>query len=323
MAAIESGVMRPEMDGKVDLTILIPVLNEAENMAPLLSKLAADVAPLGLTYEVLVVDDGSTDGTAAALHALKPTTPALRMISFRRNYGKSAALSVGFREARGSRIVTMDGDLQDDSAEIGPLLKKVGDGLDVVSGWKQNRQDPISKTIPSKLFNGVTSLMTGISLHDMNCGLKAYRADAAKAVRLRGELHRFIPVLAHWNGFKVGEIPVVHHKRLHGKTKFGADRFINGFLDLLAVMFMTTSSTRPLHLFGRMGIFVAFLGFACTVWAAWPWLFLGEGLRLRPSLVLGLVLVILGIQFLSLGFLGELIAGARGEEPDYAIRDRI
>jgi len=322
MAAIEPGMTRPDGAGTLDLTVLIPVLNEAENMAPLLAKLAKDLAPLGLSYEVLVVDDGSTDGTAAALHALKPRTPALRMISFRRNYGKSAALSVGFREARGARIVTMDGDLQDDSAEIGPLLKKIGEGLDVVSGWKQNRQDPISKTVPSKLFNGVTSLVTGISLHDMNCGLKAYRAEAAKAVRLRGELHRFIPVLAHWNGFKVGEIPVVHHKRLHGKTKFGADRFINGFLDLLAVMFMTTSSTRPLHLFGRMGIFFAFLGFAFIVWASWPW-FLGEGLRLRPSLVLGLVLVILGIQFLSLGFLGELIAGARGEEPDYAIRDRI
>jgi glycosyltransferase involved in cell wall biosynthesis len=322
MAEIESGMTRPLGDGKLDLTVLVPVLNEAENMAPLLAKLATDLAPLGLAYEVLVVDDGSTDGTAAALHALKPRTPALRMISFRRNYGKSAALSVGFREARGARIVTMDGDLQDDSAEIGPLLRKVDEGLDVVSGWKQNRQDPISKTVPSKLFNGVTSLMTGVSLHDMNCGLKAYRAEAAKDVRLRGELHRFIPVLAHWNGYKIGEIPVVHHKRLHGKTKFGADRFINGFLDLLAVMFLTTSSTRPLHLFGRMGIFVAFLGFACTVWASWPW-FLGEGLRLRPSLVLGLVLVILGIQFLSLGFLGELIVGARGEEPDYAIRDRI
>ncbi len=322
MAAIEPGMTRPDGEATLDLTVLIPVLNEAENMAPLLAKLAKDLAPLGLSYEVLVVDDGSTDGTAAALHALKPSTPALRMISFRRNYGKSAALSVGFREARGARIVTMDGDLQDDSAEIGPLLSKVEAGLDVVSGWKQNRQDPISKTVPSKLFNGVTSLVTGISLHDMNCGLKAYRAEAAKAVRLRGELHRFIPVLAHWNGYKVGEIPVVHHKRLHGKTKFGADRFINGFLDLLAVMFMTTSSTRPLHLFGRMGIFFAFLGFAFIVWASWPW-FLGEGLRLRPSLVLGLVLVILGIQFLSLGFLGELIAGARGEEPDYAIRDRI
>jgi glycosyltransferase involved in cell wall biosynthesis len=322
MAENESGMTRHAGDGALDLTVLIPVLNEAENMAPLLAKLATDLAPLGLSYEVLVVDDGSTDGTAAALHALKPRTPALRMISFRRNYGKSAALSVGFREARGAAIVTMDGDLQDDSAEIGPLLRKIDAGLDVVSGWKQNRQDPISKTVPSKLFNGVTSLMTGVSLHDMNCGLKAYRAEAAKDVRLRGELHRFIPVLAHWNGYKIGEIPVVHHKRLHGKTKFGADRFINGFLDLLAVMFLTTSSTRPLHLFGRMGIFVAFLGFACTIWASWPW-FLGEGLRLRPSLVLGLVLVILGIQFLSLGFLGELIVGARGEEPDYAIRDRI
>jgi glycosyltransferase involved in cell wall biosynthesis len=306
----------------LDLTVLVPVFNEAENLAPLLEKLAADVRPLGLSYEVLVVDDGSTDDTPATLRALKSRFPELRGISFRRNYGKAAALSVGFREARGEKVVTMDGDLQDDSAEIEPLLRKIGEGYDLVSGWKRNRQDPISKTVPSRIFNGVASAMTGVTLHDMNCGLKAYRAEVVKTVKLRGELHRFIPILAHWSGFKVAEIPVAHHRRLHGKTKFGAARFINGFLDLLAVMFMTTSSTRPLHLFGRMGIFFALVGVACTLWAAWPW-FLGEGLRLRPSLVLGLVLVILGIQFLSLGFLGELIADTRAEEPDYAIRERI
>jgi glycosyltransferase involved in cell wall biosynthesis len=308
--------------GGLDLTVLVPVYNEGENLAPLLEKLEKDLRPLGLRYEILVVDDGSSDDTARRLSELKPRHPALRAISFRRNYGKSAALSVGFREARGRSLVTMDGDLQDDSAEIGPLLRKLDEGYDLVSGWKQNRQDPISKTIPSKIFNGVTSRMTGVALHDMNCGLKAYRSDAARSVRLRGELHRFIPVLAHWNGWRVGEIPVVHHRRLHGRTKFGASRFVNGFLDLLSVMFLTTSSTRPLHVFGRMGIGVAFLGFLFTLWAAWP-VVLGEPLRLRPSLVLGLVLIVLGIQFLSLGFLGELIAGTRTEEPEYAVRERI
>ncbi|MGE5177401.1 MAG: glycosyltransferase family 2 protein [Hyphomicrobiales bacterium] len=308
--------------GAVDLTVLVPVWNEAENLPPLLEKLERDLAPLGLRSEILVVDDGSTDGTPDALRALRARHPSLRAISFRRNHGKSAALSVGFREARGERIVTMDGDLQDDSAEIRPLLLKLDEGYDLVSGWKQKRKDPLSKTFPSKIFNGVTSAMTGVSLHDMNCGLKAYQAEVVRTVRLRGELHRFIPVLAHWSGFRVAEIPVVHHPRLHGKTKFGTARFVNGFLDLLAVMFLTTSSTRPLHLFGRMGIGVAFLGGCCTLWAAWPW-FLGEGLRLRPALVLGLVLVILGIQFLSLGFLGELIAGTRAEEPDYPVRERF
>jgi glycosyltransferase involved in cell wall biosynthesis len=308
--------------GAIDLTVLVPIYNEGENVAPLLEKLETDLRPLGLRYEVLLVDDGSTDETARRLRELAPRHPALRAISFRRNYGKSAALSVGFREARGRSIVTMDGDLQDDSAEIGPLLRKLDEGYDLVSGWKQNRQDPISKTVPSKVFNGVTSLMTGVALHDMNCGLKAYRAEAARSVRLRGELHRFIPVLAHWNGWRVGEIPVVHHRRLHGKTKFGASRFVNGFLDLLSVMFLTTSSTRPLHVFGRMGIGVALLGGLLTLWAAWP-VVLGEPLRLRPSLVLGLVLILLGIQFLSLGFLGELIAGTRHEEPEYAVRERI
>jgi len=305
-----------------DLTILIPVYNEADNLAPLLEKLERDLRPLGLRYEVLVLDDGSTDVTAQRLRELRPRHPVLRGISFRRNYGKSAALSVGFREARGASIVTMDGDLQDDSTEVGPLLRKLNEGYDVVSGWKQKRQDPLSKTIPSRIFNGVTSAMTGVSLHDMNCGLKAYRAEAARSVRLRGELHRFIPVLAHWNGYRIGELPVVHHKRLHGKTKFGTSRFVNGFLDLLSVMFLTTSSTRPLHVFGRMGIGVAGLGGVLTLWAAWP-VVLGEPLRLRPSLVLGLVLIVLGIQFLSLGFLGELIAGTRTEEPEYAIRERI
>jgi len=305
-----------------DLTVLIPAYNEAENMKPLLEKLVKDVAPLGLSMEIVVLDDGSTDGTLEAARALRGAIPGLHVISFRRNFGKSAALSTGFREARGRFVVTMDADLQDDSAEIGPLLRKLDEGFDLVSGWKQKRQDPISKTIPSKLFNGVTARMTGVSLHDMNCGLKAYRADVVKTVKLRGELHRFIPVLAHWNGFRVTEIRTVHHPRLHGSTKFGASRFVNGFLDLLAVMFMTTQSTRPLHLFGRLGILVAALGGAATLWASVPW-FLGEGLRLRPMLVFGLVLVVLGIQFLSLGFLGELIAGTRAQDPDYPVRERF
>ena len=305
-----------------DLTVLIPAYNEAENLRPLLEKLAKDVAPLGLSTEIIVLDDGSTDGTLDVARALRGVIPGLHVISFRRNFGKSAALSIGFREARGRFVVTMDADLQDDSAEIGPLLRKLDEGYDLVSGWKQKRQDPIMKTVPSKLFNGVTARMTGVALHDMNCGLKAYRADVVKTVRLRGELHRFIPVLAHWNGFRVTEIRTVHHPRLHGTTKFGASRFLNGFLDLLAVMFMTTQSTRPLHLFGRLGILVAFVGGCSTLWASWPW-FLGEGLRLRPMLVFGLVLIVLGIQFLSLGFLGELIAGTRAQDPDYPVRERF
>jgi glycosyltransferase involved in cell wall biosynthesis len=308
--------------GAVDLTVLIPAYNEAENLRPLLEKLVKDLAPLRLETEILVLDDGSTDGTLEALRGLRGAVSGLRAVSFRRNFGKSAALSVGFREARGRLVVTMDADLQDDSAEIPALLRKLEEGYDLVSGWKQKRKDPISKTIPSKLFNRVTTLMTGVALHDMNCGLKAYRADVVKTVKLRGELHRFIPVLAHWNGFRVSEVRTVHHPRLHGTTKFGASRFLNGFLDLLAVMFMTTQSTRPLHLFGRLGIGVAFLGGVTTLGASWPWL-MGHGLRLRPMLVFGLVLVVLGIQFLSLGFLGELIAGTRAQEPDYPERERF
>jgi glycosyltransferase involved in cell wall biosynthesis len=307
---------------ELDLTVLVPVLNEADNMRPLIEKLVQDLKPLGKTYEILVIDDGSTDGTFDQVRALSTSMPALRGIRFRRNFGKSAALSVGFREARGRAVVTMDGDLQDDSAEIPRLLAKIDEGFDLVSGWKQDRQDPITKTVPSKLFNAVTSAVSGVPLHDMNCGLKAYRSEVTRTVQLRGELHRFIPVLAHWNGFRVGEIRTVHHPRIHGKTKFGISRFLNGFLDLTAVMFMTTSSNRPVHLFGRVGIAFALAGAIVTVVYTWPW-FLGEGLRLRPGLLFGLVLVILGIQFLSLGFLGELIAGSRAEEPHYAIRERL
>jgi glycosyltransferase involved in cell wall biosynthesis len=306
----------------VEITALVPAYNEADNLEPLLQKLTADLRAVGKSYEILVVDDGSTDGTLERLRQLHRTVPHLRAIVFRTNYGKSAALSVGFAAARGRSVVTLDADLQDDSAEIGPLLRKLDEGYDLVSGWKQKRQDPILKTVPSKLFNAVTSSMTGVKLHDMNCGLKAYRSEVVKTVRLRGELHRFIPVLAHWNGFRVGELRTVHHPRLHGKTKFGPARFLNGFLDLLAVMFLNTSSRRPLHLFGRIGVFFALVGAAITVGFSWRWV-LGEGLRLRPALLFGAVLVILGIQFISMGFLGELIASTRSHEPDYAIRERF
>ncbi len=306
----------------VEITALVPVFNEAENLEPLLAKLTTDLAALGKSYEILIVDDGSTDATLSKLHELHRRVPNLHAIVFRRNYGKSAALSVGFGAARGRTIVTLDGDLQDDSAEIGPLVGKLDEGYDLVSGWKQKRKDPITKTIPSKLFNAVTSSMTGVRLHDMNCGLKAYRAEVVSTLRLRGELHRFIPVLAHWNGFRIGEMRTVHHPRLHGKTKFGAARFLNGFLDLLAVMFLTKSSRRPLHLFGRIGVFIALVGAAITIGFSWRWV-LGEGLRLRPALLFGAVLIILGIQFISMGFLGELIASTRSHEPDYAIRERL
>ena len=316
------GMAAQHLTEGVEITALVPAYNEAENLAPLLEKLTADLSTLAKTYEILVVDDGSTDDTLERLRELHRRIPHLRAIIFRTNYGKSAALSVGFQAARGRFVVTLDADLQDDSAEIGPLIAKLEEGYDLVSGWKQKRQDPLLKTGPSKLFNAVTSSMTGVKLHDMNCGLKAYRSEVVRTIRLRGELHRFIPVLAHWNGFRVGEIRTVHHARLHGKTKFGPARFLNGFLDLLAVMFLNTSSRRPLHLFGRIGVFFALVGALITIGFSWSWV-LGEGLRLRPALLFGAVLIILGIQFISMGFLGELIASTRSHEPDYAIRDQL
>lgn len=319
-AEVVTAATRGEPGRELDLTVLVPVLNEAPNMEPLIRKLVQDLAPLELSYEILVLDDGSIDGTFDEVRRMRPSTPGLRGIRFRRNFGKSAALSVGFAEARGRVVVTMDGDLQDDSAEIPRLLAALDEGYDLVSGWKQNRRDPIMKTVPSKLFNAVTAAVSGVSLHDMNCGLKAYRQEVVRSVKLRGELHRFIPVLAYNQGFKVGEIRTVHHPRLHGTSKFGMSRFLNGFLDLMAVQFMATSSTRPLHLFGRIGVTFALVGGLVTIATVWPW-FLGHGLHVRPALLFGLVLVIMGIQFLSLGFLGELIAGTRAEEPRYEIRE--
>jgi glycosyltransferase involved in cell wall biosynthesis len=245
----------------------------------------------------------------------------VKVLSFRRNFGKSAALAVGFHEALGETIVTMDGDLQDDPAELGALLRKLDEGYDLVSGWKQDRKDPITKTLPSKLFNRVVSWASGLRLHDFNCGLKAYRRDAALSLTVYGELHRFLPALAHWNGFRVTEIPVRHHARKYGRTKFGMNRFLNGFLDLLSVMFLEMSGRSPLHVFGRLGILLLAVGGAINLYFAWVWI-RGEWLRVRPLLLFGVVLVILGIQFITMGLLAEMIASARARR-DYPVKRKL
>ena len=221
----------------------------------------------------------------------------MKGLSFRRNFGKSAALATGFRAARGRLVVTMDADLQDDPSELPKLITKLDEGYDLVSGWKQNRQDPVTKTLPSRLFNAVTSWAAGVRLHDFNCGFKVYRREVTLAIDVYGEFHRFMPALAHWAGFRVGEVPVHHRKRQHGRSKFGAARFVNGFLDLMSAAFISTSALKPLHVFGRIGLlfFVA------------QWL-LGEPMRVRPLMLLGVGLVILGIQFVLMGLLGEMIA---------------
>ncbi len=304
----------------MDLTVLIPVYNEAESLGELHSRLLQALEPVGLSFEVIFVDDGSTDGSDAVIEDIHRGDKRAKGIIFRRNFGKSAALRVGFEEAAGDVIITMDADLQDDPAEIPNLLKKLDEGYDLVSGWKVRRKDPLSKTVPSRLFNFVTAKMTGIPLHDFNCGLKAYRREVAKSLNIYGELHRFLPVLAHWSGFKAGELPVTHHARKFGRTKFGASRFINGFLDLIAVMFLT-SDRSPLHFLGRMAMILLAVGVVINGYFGIVWL-MGQGLRVRPLLLFGVVLIILAFQFISMGLLGELIASTT-QRREYGIRKRL
>ena len=303
------------------LSIVIPLLDEEESISELYAQILAATNPLKKPIEMIFVDDGSTDGSFSVLEDLHKKDPRVKVIRFRRNFGKSAALSVGFHEAKGDFIITMDADLQDDPAEIPSLLDMLAQGYDLVSGWKQKRHDPLSKTIPSRLANSVTAMMTGIPIHDMNCGLKAYRKEVVKGIIVYGELHRYIPALAHWAGFRVGEKVVNHHPRKYGHTKFGVGRFARGFLDLLTVLFTTRYIRRPLHLFGVWGIISAIIGVAIDGYLSIEW-FLGRtSLSNRPLFMVGFLFIIIGVQFVSFGLLGEMINRQQQDETTYSIRE--
>ena len=304
------------------ISVVIPVHNEERSVALLYDELAATFAGEGLTWEAVFVDDGSTDGTFAALTRLHDASDNVRAVRLRRNFGKAAALDAGFKEAAGDIVVTIDGDLQDDPAEIPRLLARLDEGYDLVSGWKTKRQDPLTRRIPSKLFNVVAGRVSGIRLHDMNCGLKAYRAEVLEGLNLYGELHRYIPVLAHYRGYRVTELPVNHRPREHGSSNYGVERYVRGFLDLLTVTFMGRYSHRPLHLFGGLGLGAGALGFAILLYLTIIKL-TGEAIGQRPLLILGVLLVVVGIQLLSLGLLSELITSHHEERsgaPDRAAR---
>lgn len=305
------------------LSIVIPLLDEEESLGELYAQILAATEPLKKPIEMIFVDDGSTDQSFSILEELHRKDARVKVIRFRRNFGKSAALSVGFREAQGNFVVTMDADLQDDPAEIPSLLKMLEQGYDLVSGWKQKRHDPISKTIPSRLANSVTAVMTGIPIHDMNCGLKAYRREVVKEVIVYGELHRYIPALAHWAGFRVGEKVVTHHPRKYGRTKFGIGRFSRGFLDLLTILFTTRYIRRPLHLFGVWGILCFLFGILIDGYLSVEW-FLGRtSLSNRPLFLLGVLFIIIGVQFVSFGLLGEMINRQQRDETTYSIRETL
>jgi glycosyltransferase involved in cell wall biosynthesis len=302
------------------VSVVIPCYNEEESLPELFAKLEAVMARSGWDYEYVFVDDGSTDRTVAALRELRERSRRVGVISFRRNYGKSAALNAAFRAVDGDVVVTIDADLQDDPDEIPNLVHRLESGVDLVSGWKADRQDPITKTLPSRLFNAVTSLVSGIRLHDFNCGLKAYRRAVVDALTLYGELHRFIPVLASWEGFKVDEIAVRHFRRKYGRSKYGARRFLNGFFDLVTVMFVTRRALNPLHFFGRVAIVLFTLGALPQVVFFVRWLS-GEGLHVRPIMLLGFVLIIVALQIGSIGLLAEMLSSRSAREATYAFRE--
>lgn len=306
----------------MDLSIVIPLYNEVDSLALLTEGIVSQINSLDKKFEIIFIDDGSSDGSFDELLKLKKNHDEIRVIQFRKNYGKSAALSEGFKRADGEIVITMDADLQDDPAEIPKLIEKIESGLDLVSGWKKRRHDPITKTIPSKLFNATTRLITGIKIHDFNCGLKAYRKDVIKSIPVYGELHRYLPVLAHWQGFRIGEITVTHHARKFGKTKFGISRFFNGFFDLLTVMFITRFRQKPLHLFGFFGLVSMFIGLMISLYLTIIW-FQGEGIGQRPLLFLGVLMLIVGVQSFSLGLIGEMMTSTRDDSIDYSIKKEI
>jgi glycosyltransferase involved in cell wall biosynthesis len=309
------------MSGRPVLSFVVPLLDEAPSLRPLHEQIVRAAEAQGLPFEVLYVDDGSRDGSDRVLDDLAAADARVRVASFRRNFGKSAALAVAFARVRGDYVMTLDADLQDDPAELPNLMRVLEEGgLDLVSGWKAQRHDPWTKTGPSRLFNAVAARVTGVRIHDMNCGLKLYRREVVDQLEVYGELHRFLPALANWKGFRVGECAVHHRARAHGRSKFGAARFLNGFLDLLAVSFIQTSALKPLHVFGRLALGFVLVGGAIETAFFVQWA-LGEPLRVRPLLVLGAVCVILGLQFASMGLLGEMIASQR-PKTDFPLRAR-
>lgn len=304
------------------LSIVIPLFNERESLRPLADSIVKAMAPLGHKYEMIFIDDGSTDGSFDALRALKTDHGSkVRAFRFCRNYGKAAALSTGIAHAQGDIIITMDADLQDDPAAIPDLLKKIDEGYDLVSGWKKVRHDPLWFTIPSRIWNRATSLVAGLRLHDFNCGLKAYRSAAAKNLEIYGERHRYLPVLVHWDGWRVTEIPVTHHERRFGRSKYGFSKFFKGFLDLLTLMFLRKYLRSPLHFFGLVGMLLIVSGAAVLGYFGVQWITTGA-MHIRPLVLLSVGAVIMGIQFLSFGFLAEMLAHVSAR-PQYNIRETL
>ena len=288
-----------------DVSIIIPVLNEEENIHPLVEEIIEAMEER--RYEIIFVDDGSTDSTVEILMELRSKNPDIRILKLKRNYGKATAMAAGFDLARGKTSITMDGDLQDDPAEIPRFLSSIDEGNDIVCGWRAKRNDNIFKRWPSKIYNKMSRKIAGVKVHDMNCGFKAYDTELACSLNLYGDMHRYTPVLGHMKGAKITEIAVNHRRRIHGKSKYGAKRIMRGLIDLMTVGFLFSFLERPLHLFGRIGAMVSVIGFGiCSYLLSLKYIY-GEGIGDRPMLMLGVLLITTGIQLFMLGLLGETI----------------
>ena len=316
----------------MDISVIVPLYNETESLPELAAWIRRVMEANGYTYEILMVDDGATDGSWDTVLSLSKENPAIHGISFRRNYGKSAALYEGFAAVQGDVVITMDADLQDSPDEIPELYRMIKeDGYDVVSGWKQHRQDnKLTKNLPSKLYNWTARKVTGIKLHDMNCGLKAYKNEVVKSIEVYGEMHRYIPYLAKNAGYgKIGEKPVHHQKRKYGVSKFGLERFVNGFLDLMSLWFLSKFGKKPMHFFGTTGILMFLIGFVMTIWIiAAKLVHQAQGLHYRavtdqPLFYLALLAVVLGAMFFLAGFLGEMVSRSSSARNDYNVKERI
>lgn len=309
------------MDQTTMISFVIPVLNEEGSLELLYQAVTQVAGSLPHAYEILFVDDGSTDRSPAILHDLYERDRAhVRVVQFRRNFGKTAALMAGFGLVRGNMVVTMDADLQDDPAELPKLLAKLEEGYDLVGAWRAERRDPLTKRGPSWFANTTVSALTGVRLHDVNCGFKVYRREVVRDLKLYGDLHRFIPVLAHWKGYRIAEVPVRHHPRRFGRSKYGGRRFARSYIDFLSVLFLTSYLKRPMHLFGMAGSICAAVGAVIMLYLAVLWVIEG-GIGWRPLLFFGITALVVGLQLISVGLLGEMLRNVtfRAEE-EYSIR---
>ena len=310
----------------VDISVVVPLYNEDESLPELCAWISRVMIENGFSWEVILVDDGSNDNSWEVIRSLQTSDSHIRGIRFRRNYGKSGALNVGFEACQGNVVITMDADLQDSPDEIPQLYRMITEeGFDLVSGWKQKRFDPITKTLPTKLFNWAARKMSGIYLHDFNCGLKAYKNDVVKSIEVYGEMHRYIPVLAKWAGFKkIGEKVVQHRARKYGVTKFGWERFVNGFLDLLSITFVSRFGKRPMHLFGLIGTLSFMIGFIIAAYLTFAkFAYQAYKMTDRPIFYFGLFFMVVGTQMFLAGFLGELISRNGHDRNNYQIRERL